>query len=126
MPRKAVKTETAEAETKKVVDSVTEPSVPAEEEPKPVKAARAPRAAKASSAAKSKAAPKAPLEEEIVVQYAGAEWSVSALKEKAIEAYIADGHRRGNIKKLSLYVKPEERKTYYVINGITGHIDFEA
>ncbi len=123
MPRKAMKAETAEAETKTVVDSVTEPSVPVEEEPKPVKA---PRAARASSAAKSKAAPKAPVEEEIVVQYAGAEWSVSALKEKAIEAYVADGHRRGSIKKLSLYVKPEERKTYYVINGITGQIDFEA
>ncbi len=123
MPRKSVKTETAEAETKKVVDSVTEPSVLAEEEPK---ASKTPRAAKASSAAKSKAAPKAPLEEEIVVQYGGAEWSVSALKEKAIEAFVAGGHRRGNIKKLSLYVKPEERKAYYVINGITGHIDFEA
>ncbi len=125
MPRKAVKTEPAETETKEVVASAAEPSVPAEEEPKPVKTVKAPRTAKASPAEKSKAAPKT-LEEEIIVQYAGAEWSVSALKEKAIEAYIASGHRRGNIKKLSLYVKPEERKTYYVINGITGQIDFEA
>jgi len=65
-------------------------------------------------------------QEELIVQYAGGEWSVTALKEKAIAAYVAEGHRRGNIKKFVLYVKPEERKAYYVVNDKNaGGIDFE-
>lgn len=65
-------------------------------------------------------------QEELIVQYAGGEWSVAALKEKAIAAYVAEGHRRGNIKKFVLYVKPEEHMAYYVVNDKNaGGIDFE-
>lgn len=47
------------------------------------------------------------------------------LKQAAQAAYVAEGHRASTIKKLSLYVKPEERKAYYVINEkVTGSVSF--
>ncbi len=36
--------------------------------------------------------------------------------DKARAAYVAEGHRASSIKSLRLYIKPEERKAYYVIN----------
>lgn len=64
--------------------------------------------------------------EEIMIQYNGGQWDVAALKEAAISAYVADGHQRGRISKLALYIKPDERKVYYVVNEkIAGSVDFE-
>jgi len=64
--------------------------------------------------------------EEMILQHDNGEWNLTELKEKAIAAYVAEGHRRGRIKKLTLYIKPEERKVYYVVNEkITGNIDFD-
>jgi len=63
---------------------------------------------------------------ETLIQYGGGEWSVADLEEKAIAAYVAEGHRRGRISKLTVYLKPEERKIYYVVNNkTTGSVDFE-
>ncbi len=65
-------------------------------------------------------------EKEILMQYGGGEWSVADLEERAIAAYVAEGHRRGRISKLTVYLKPEERKIYYVVNDkTTGSVDFE-
>jgi len=65
-------------------------------------------------------------EKEVLIQYGGGEWSVADLEEKAIAAYVAEGHRRGWISKLTVYLKPEEKKIYYVINDkITGSTEFE-
>ena len=65
---------------------------------------------------------------------AEAEKKVEAVAEKAQKtekkaaakaAYVAEGHRASSIKKLAVYIKPEERKAYYVINEKdTGSIDF--
>ena len=61
--------------------------------------------------------------EEVLVQFGGSEWNVEQLKQAAQDAYVADGHRASTIKKLSLYIKPEERMAYYVINDkITGSV----
>ncbi len=76
------------------------------------KEAAAPKKAPAKRAAKPKPEPV----EEVVIQFADAEWSVADLKEAAIAAYVAENHRRGSISKLALYVKPEERMVYYVVN----------
>jgi len=74
----------------------------------------------------SKRAAKDTFEREVLLQYDGGEWSLSDLEEKAIAAYVAEGHRRGRISKLTVYLKPEERKLYYVVNGkITGSTEFE-
>lgn len=75
--------------------------------------------------AKKSKAPKA-IEGEVFIQFEGAEWNMTDLKEKAIAAYVAEGHQRGRIKNISLYVKPEERKVYYVVNDkATGSTDIE-
>ena len=48
-----------------------------------------------------KAAPaKAPLVEEVYVQFGGEEWKVADLTERAKAAYLAEGHRASGIKKL--------------------------
>jgi len=74
----------------------------------------------------SKAQTEESMEKLVCLQYGGGEWSVADLEEKAIAAYVADGHRRGRIKKLTVYLKPEEHKIYYVINDkTTGSVDFE-
>ena len=78
------------------------------------------------TAARKKTAPKAAPEktEEVFVQYGDGEWKTDDLVQKAKDAYVAEGHRAANIRKLSLYVKPEERKAYYVINDKTsGSVD---
>ena len=78
------------------------------------------------TAARKKAAPKAAPEktEEVFVQYGDGEWKTDELVQKAKDAYVAEGHRAANIRKLSLYVKPEERKAYYVINDkASGSVD---
>jgi len=66
------------------------------------------------------------IERVALLQYGGGEWSIADLEEKAIAAYVGEGHRRGRISKLSVYIKPEEKKLYYVINDkITGSTEFE-
>ncbi len=80
-----------------------------------MKTARKP--VRAASAKKDAAPPKT---EEIFLQFGGEEWTMEALREKAVAASLAEGHRRGTIRRLSLYVKPEERMIYYVVNGKTN------
>lgn len=70
------------------------------------------------------AAPAAEKMEEIFIQYGVMEWKTSELMERAKAAYAAEGHRASSIKSVNLYVKPEEKKAYYVINEkTTGSID---
>ena len=84
---------------------------------KPAKAAAPKKAAKA-------AAPAAEKMEEIFIQYGAMEWKTSEMMERVKAACAADGHRASSIKSINLYVKPEEKKAYYVINEkTTGSID---
>lgn len=87
-------------------------------------AARAVEAVKET--AKKTTARKTPVKkvEEIYLQAGGAEWSVSACKERAVAAYVEGGHKASSVKKLVLYLKPEEGKAYYVINDdVSGSVD---
>ena len=62
--------------------------------------------------------------EEMVLQFQEGQWELSAVKEQVVAAYVAEGHRASGIKKLAIYLKPEERKAYYVINEkATGDVD---
>lgn len=54
--------------------------------------------------------------EEVYLQAGGFEWNVSDCKERAVAAFVADGHKASSVKKLVIYLKPEEGKAYYVIN----------
>lgn len=81
----------------------------------------APKKTVAKAAAAKTAAKKAA--ETLVIQAAGNEWDIAAVKEQAIAAYVAEGHQRSGITSLTVYIKPEERKAYYVINDKTGSVD---
>ena len=62
--------------------------------------------------------------EEMVLQYQEWEWNLAAVKEKVLAAYAGEGHRVSAVRKLAIYLKPEEYKAYYVINDkATGDID---
>ena len=81
------------------------------------------RAAAKQKSAAVKTAVKEP-EAEVVLQYAGKEVSPKALIAKAIEKHNAV---EGNapVKKIALYMKPEEGAAYYVINDkFTGKVEF--
>lgn len=70
--------------------------------------------------------PKKPVEpvEEVYLQVGGSEWNISDCRKRVSDAYVAEGHRVSSIKKLVIYLKPEEGKAYYVINdGVNGCID---
>lgn len=65
---------------------------------------------------------------EVFVQYAGQEFSERSIMQKVEAAWEAEGKKTSAIKKVKLYVKPEDGKAYYVINeglknGSTGAID---
>lgn len=62
------------------------------------------------------AAKKEEKKDEVFVQFAGEEYVVEEVMEKAKASYVAEGHRVSAIKSIRLYIKPEERKAYYVIN----------
>ena len=114
-------------ETKAVETKAAAPAAEAKAEA-PVaepKAAPAKKAARTAAKRAVKAAAPAPEKlEELVIQYGVMEWKGAELMERAKAAYAAEGHRISSIKSLSLYVKPEERKAYYVVNEkTTGSID---
>jgi len=79
---------------------------------------------------KAPSTPKKPVEmvEEVYLQVSGTEWNISDCisncKERAVAAYVAEGHRKSSVKKLVVYLKPEERKAYFVINdSVNGCLD---
>lgn len=112
---KAVPTSKPVAEKPAAVKAA--PSKPVAEKPAAVKAAPK------KAAAKKPAAPKK-VAETLVIQAAGNEWDTAAVKEQVIAAYVAAGHTRSSISSLTVYIKPEEHKAYYVINEKTiGSVD---
>lgn len=52
----------------------------------------------------------------IVVEYQNNNTEITSVEEKVKAQFVAEGHRAGAIKKLDIYVKPEDYKAYYVIN----------
>ena len=52
----------------------------------------------------------------VVIQYGGGEWDAGALLDQAVQDYRAAGHRTSGIRALTVYVKPEEGRVYYVVN----------
>lgn len=61
---------------------------------------------------------------ELFVQFSGYEVSEEELVKRVKEAWVSEGNKVSSIKNISLYVKPEERKAYYVINkSAAGALD---
>ena len=70
-----------------------------------------------------KAAPK-PVESQIVIQYQNNETDFARIEQKIKDQFVAEGHRVSSIKKLNIYVKPEDYSAYYVINEkFSGRVD---
>ena len=87
------------------------PETAAEELKKETAAAPARKAAKTSTTKVSAAKPGEP-KTDIFIQYQGKETDVSA----AAKADFAAEHAGEEVRELKLYVKPEERAVYYVVN----------
>lgn len=59
----------------------------------------------------------------IIVEYAGNQTDADMLAETAKADWAANGHELLKLKSCELYIKPEEKTCYYVINGVdTGKI----
>ena len=108
----------------KVTETVKKAAAPKAEAEKKVAAPKAePKKAAAPKAAKKPAAPRRKAADTVYVQYGAAEWDVAALVEKAKADYVAAGHKATEAKKVTVYVKPEEGKAYYVVNDTdTGSV----
>lgn len=58
------------------------------------------------------------------VQFAGKEWNMAEIIEKAKEDYLAQGNKATSMKKFCVYVKPEEGMAYYAVNDTeTGSVE---
>ena len=122
--------EEAKAETVKAVEEVKAEVKPAVEKAKKTvktaqnKAAKAPAKAKAAA---QKAAVKAvggEVSPVVYVQYQGEEEKIEDLVAAAKVAFAAE-HSRTKVTDLKLYIKPEERAAYYVVNEkFAGRVDF--
>lgn len=54
--------------------------------------------------------------QEVFYEYGGEQILTEELVNRIKETYKSEGHRVGAIKSLRVYINPEERKAYYVIN----------
>ena len=121
MPRRK-KTETVPvAEVTAVVAAETVTEVAAEapaEKPVNKPAAKKAAAAKKPAAKNAKAAPK----ETVKIQFGADEYDYAEIK-KAVEADYKS-KVKGRIKTVEIYIKPEDKAVYYVVNGdFTDKID---
>lgn len=114
--KKAVETKTEE--TKKAVEAKAEETKSAvEKKAKTAKTAVKKAAAKATAKAVE-------VNTKVIIQYQNNEAEMDKLEEKIKAQFVADGHRISSIKKLNIYVKPEEYSAYYVINEkFFGRVD---
>ena len=77
--------------------------------------------APAKAAAKKPAAPKKDVKAKVVLQLGEREYTEAALVKIAQDVWKFDlGKDPAELKKVELYIKPEENKVYYVMNGESG------
>ncbi len=117
--------EVKKAEPKKVEKAVEVKTVAKKEDKAPAKAATK-AAEKKPAAKKAKTAKKAPakaakVENNIYVQFSGMEFDTAAI-EKAVKADYTAKNGKKDMKSVSIYIKPEDMKAYYVIDGIIGDV----
>ena len=110
----------------------TEEIVKVEETVKVEKKATAKKATKAEKTEKevvekktTKRTTKKAVKTTFVVQAAGKEVSMEDAMAKVKEAWVAEGNKEAELKEIAVYVKPEDKAIYYVVNGdVTGKVDF--
>ena len=87
----------------------------------PKKAKKATTTKKAATTAKKAPAKAAKVENNIYVQFSGMEFDTAAI-EKAVKADYTAKNGKKDMKSVSIYIKPEDMKAYYVIDGIIGDV----
>ena len=111
------KVEEKKVEAKKAVE---------EKKAVPAKKAAAPKkeTAKKAAPAKKEATVKAATKVSVNLQFAGKEYKAEDFEKMAKDVWQYDlGNKAADLKSVDLYVKPEENKVYYVMNGdVTGDI----
>ena len=117
--------EVKKAEPKKVEKAVEVKTVAKKEDKAPAKAAtkaaeKKPAAKKATTAKKAPAKA-AKVENNIYVQFSGMEFDTAAI-EKAVKADYTAKNGKKDMKSVSIYIKPEDMKAYYVIDGIIDDV----
>ena len=117
--------EVKKAEPKKVEKAVEVKTVAKKEDKAPAKAAtkaaeKKPAAKKATTAKKAPAKA-AKVENNIYVQFSGMEFDTAAI-EKAVKADYTAKNGKKDMKSVSIYIKPEDMKAHYVIDGIIGDV----
>ena len=61
---------------------------------------------------------------EVILQYRGYEVDMEAMTERVKAHYYSKGYKKGSIKTLQIYAKPEDFTAYYVINdGVVGKVN---
>ena len=74
-----------------------------------------------ATTAKKAPAKAAKVENNIYVQFSGMEFDTAAI-EKAVKADYTAKNGKKDMKSVSIYIKPEDMKAYYVIDGIIGDV----
>lgn len=114
----AAKVEEKKVEAKKVVE---------EKKVAPAKKAAVPKKETAKKAApvKKETTVKAATKVSVNLQFAGKEYKAEDFEKMAKDVWQYDlGKKVADLKSVDLYVKPEENKVYYVMNGdVTGDFD---
>ena len=61
---------------------------------------------------------------EVVIQYNGEENNFDEIASRAKNAWAAEtGKKVTDMKECKIYIKPQDRRAYYVIDGYTGSVD---
>ena len=79
---------------------------------------------KVKEAAKTTAKKAAAVEPQVIIQYQNNESDLAKVTERVKTQFVSEGHKAGIIKKINVYLKPEEYSAYYVINDkFSGRVD---
>ena len=108
----ATKTATAKAkETAKVVEAKAKETVKATKTNAKKSVAKA--------AAKTVA-----IKAQTIIQYQNNEVDTAKVEERVKAKFVSEGHKAASIKKMNIYIKPEDYSAYYVINDkFSGRVD---
>ena len=125
--KKTAATKTAPVQTEEIVK--VEETVKVEKKPAAKKATKAKAEKVEKEVAEKKPAAKRTTKKAVkttfVVQAAGKEVSMEDAITRVKEAWTATGNKEADLKEIAVYVKPEEKAIYYVVNGdVTGRVDF--
>lgn len=73
----------------------------------------------------AKRATKKAIKTTFVVQAGDKEVTMEEAIERVKEAWVAAGNAEKELKEIAVYVKPEDKAIYYVVNGdVTGKVEF--